>query len=454
MPTGAQTGPDRGSPLQILGGATSPAAQLARAITARMLDEVQGERLTGRSIGLEGALLRLGPQATSLNEIGCIRAVAIGKAAVGMARAVGEALGGRLDLGLAVTKLGAGEAVEGFTVLEAAHPTPDATSLAAGLAVADAVAGSRPGDLTLCLLSGGASALAELPAEGVSLEELSHLTTALLRSGAPIGELNAVRGCLSRLKCGGLARLAAPAQVVCLVLSDVLGNPLEVIGSGPCVDAAPDRRAARDVLHKRGLWDACPPSVRACLEQAPGAASARVEARHVIVGDIDTAIRAASEAARGLGLRPLVVTNRLQGPADEAGRLLGALALELRDAASGGGHDCLILGGETTVTVRGSGLGGRCQVAAAVAAQALRGTEGISVLAAGTDGTDGPTDAAGGLIDGRTALLAEEQGLDLERYLSESDSYHWLQGAGGLIRTGPTHSNVNDLHLVVATRRR
>jgi glycerate-2-kinase len=440
--------------MQTRGGATSPAAELARAIYALTLDEVQGDRLTQGHVSVEGAALRLGPRRYALDGIGAIRAVAIGKAAVGMARAAGDALGERLGLGLAVTKLGAGVAVPGFTVLEAAHPTPDATSLAAGMAVAEAVAGSRPGDLTICLLSGGASALAELPAEGVSLEDLAHVTTALLRAGTAIGDLNAVRGCLSSLKCGGLTRLAAPAQVVCLVLSDVLGNPLDVIGSGLCFGAGARPDAARDVLRRHGVWDGCPASVRARLERAPTGSAGATEVRHVIVGDIDTALTAAADAARGLGLRPLIVTNRLQGDAEEAGRRLGALALDLLDPVSHGGYDCLILGGETTATVRGAGLGGRCQVAAAPAAAALRSTEGLAVLAAGTDGTDGPTDAAGGLVDGQTALRAEERGLDLEQYLTESDSYHWLQGAGGLIRTGPTHSNVNDLHLVVAASRR
>ncbi|MCX6362039.1 MAG: DUF4147 domain-containing protein [Armatimonadetes bacterium] len=440
--------------MQIRGGATSPAAELARAIYAHTLDEVRGDRLTRRHVSMDGAVLRLGPHRYALDGIGAIRAVAIGKAAVGMARAAGDALGEKLGPGLAVTKLGAGEAVPGVRVLEAAHPAPDASSLAAGMAVAEAVAGSRTGDLTICLLSGGASALAELPVDGVALEDLAHVTMALMRGGAAIDDLNAVRGCLSSLKRGGLARLAAPAQVVCLVLSDVLGNPLGVIGSGPCFGAGARPDAARDALRRHGVWDGCPASVRARLERAPTLSPPVAEARHVIVCDIDTALTAAADAARALGLRPLVVTNRLVGEADEAGRRLGDLARELLDPASRGGYDCLILGGETTVTVRGTGLGGRCQVAAAAAAGVLRGTEGLAVLAAGTDGTDGPTDAAGGLVDGQTALRAEERGLDLEQRLTESDSYHWLQGAGGLIRTGPTHSNVNDLHLVVAALRR
>lgn len=397
---------------------------------------------------------------------GKILVVGAGKAAWAMVDALERHLGSRIHAGVAVTKHGHSQATRVVRMLEAGHPMPNEGSVVAGRAVHDLVSAATEHDVVVVALSGGASALLELPANGLSLADLRATSDLLLRAGAPIEELNAVRSCLSQLKAGGLARAAAPARVVVLALSDVLGNPLDVIGSGPCVDAEmrPDR--ARAVLEARDLWNVVPEAVReriAHLERtaghrpmaagepvAAGRATRPARVTHHIVGDIWSALRAAEECARERGLRPLVLTGWLQGEAREVGKLLGGVARDLPKNAAAHGVDCLLLGGETTVTVRGEGAGGRCQELATAAATMMASTPSVGLLAAGTDGTDGITNAAGGLVDGETFGLAAARDQDAERSLRENDTYHYLAAAEGLVLTGPTHSNVGDLVVLVA----
>jgi hydroxypyruvate reductase len=291
----------------------------------------------------------------------------------------------------------------------------------------------------------------ELPERGISLSDLQQTTALLLRSGASIAELNTVRACLSQVKAGGLARAAGGATVLCLALSDVLGNPLSVIGSGPCLETVRDRTRALDILQARGVAESVPDAVLALLRTAasePGQ-SAQLTMTHVILGDIWTALEAAREAAEAEGLKPAVLTGWLEGEAREVGRVFGALARDLPRVQEETGIDCYIAGGETTVTVRGPGKGGRSQELACCAAMAMSGIADVALLAAGTDGTDGPTDAAGAIVDGGTASLAQAAGCDLSTALRENDTYPALAAAGSLLITGPTNSNVGDIVVIV-----
>jgi hydroxypyruvate reductase len=315
-------------------------------------------------------------------------------------------------------------------------------------------------DLVICLISGGASALLPLPAPGISLDDLQILTDRLLRSGATINEFNAVRKHCSQLKGGQLARRAVPATLICLILSDVVGSPLDVIASGPTV---PDPTTYADsfaVLERYDLLDAVPPSVVTRIQQGldgqipetpkPGdPIFGRVQ--NVVVGDNRLAARAAQASAESLGLRAQLLTTHVEGEAREVAKVCSALAKEMIASGSPQGPPaCLILGGETTVTVRGAGEGGRNQELALAAALALDGWERTMVVCLATDGTDGPTDAAGAVATGSTLARARELGVEGFAHLIRNDAYPFFAALGDLIFTGPTNTNVNDLILVFA----
>ncbi len=309
---------------------------------------------------------------------------------------------------------------------------------------------------------GRASALLPLPAEGISLADKQATTEALLACGADIHEMNTIRKHLSAIKGGQLARMAWPATVITLVLSDVIGDDLDVIGSGPSV---PDRSTfaqALDIVQRYGLLRRVPKPVLARLKR--GAAGAVQETpkpgdaafnsvRNVIVGSNRAALDAAAVAARSLGYRTLVLSSSMEGETRDVAGVHAAIAREIR--ASGRPLKppaCIISGGETTVTMRrGDGLGGRNQEFALAAARGIAGMENVVVLSLGTDGTDGPTDAAGAIADGRTVARASEIGMSAAETLARHDSYHFFEPLGDLIRTGPTGTNVMDVHIVLAS---
>jgi glycerate 2-kinase len=299
-----------------------------------------------------------------------------------------------------------------------------------------------------------------LPADDITLDDLQRTTELLLRCGATISEINTVRKHLDQVKGGGLARLAAPAPVIALVLSDVVGNSLEAIASGPTVPDTTTWVDAASVLRRYELCDAVPRAVADRLQAGldgripdtpkPGdLVFARVRT-HIVGSNLQACGAAAAEAER-LGFRSLVLTSYVEGEAREAARVLAALLREVHAS----GHplprpSCLVAGGETTVTVRGSGKGGRNQELALAAAWPLRGVPRVMLASIGTDGSDGPTDAAGALVDGTTLDRAAELGLDAARHLVENDAYPFFDRLGDLIRTGPTSTNVNDLYLLFA----
>lgn len=436
----------RGHALAILNAAL--AAADARAAVARAL-AMDGERLTVA-----------GAEEVDLASIDRILLIGAGKAAAGMAEAALEVLGGRIAEGTITTRDGHGAGLPRIEEWEAAHPVPDTRGMAGA---ADALRLAReagPRDLVLCLLSGGASALWPAPVAGVSLTQLQEVTDALLRSGAAIHEINTVRKHLSRIGGGWLARAAAPARVVTLAVSDVVGGALDVIASGPTVPDPTTYGDALDVLQSRGIHP--PPAVLAHLRAGdggereetpkPGDLAFERASAHVIAGSRE-ALAGASREAERLGYRTRIVAEDLEGEASSVGEQVAQLAMgalaEHADAPL-----AFLLGGETTVTVQGSGRGGRNQELALAAAVELEGVQGVLAAAMGTDGTDGPTDAAGAYADGGTVARGHAAGLDARDALRRNDAYPFLRAAGDLIVTGPTGTNVNDVVLVLVDAQR
>ncbi|HVN40871.1 MAG TPA: DUF4147 domain-containing protein [Myxococcota bacterium] len=382
--------------------------------------------------------------------------LAAGKAAPRMARALEEVAGDEIAAGLVVAR-DAATAPPRLPMCLGAHPVPDARSAAAGREALRLCERAAQEDVLLVLLSGGASSLLATPAGALGVEDLAHTHEALLASGAPIDEVNAVRKHVSLAAGGRLALRARCRRIEVLAISDVPGDRLDVIGSGPCC-ADPTRYAdSLDVLARRDLRERVPAAVIRHLEAGargehaetpkPGdAALARV--RHTILASNRTALEAAARAARRTGARPVLVTPRLAGEASRAGRRLAVLARALRADSP----QCLLAGGETTVRVRGEGRGGRSQELALAAAIELAGARDIALLAAGTDGSDGPTDAAGAFADGGSVARGAARGIDARAALARNDAYGFFDAEGGLLRTGPTGTNVMDLVLVAAGR--
>jgi hydroxypyruvate reductase len=381
--------------------------------------------------------------------------VGAGKAGASMAQAIEQLLGNRISGGLVNVKYGHTAPLHQITLNECAHPIPDANGMQGAERITQIAGDATAQDLVICLISGGASALLPLPVAGVNLEDKQRLTELLLKSGANIHEINCVRKHLSRVKGGQLAKLAYPARVLTLILSDVIGDNMDVIGSGPTVPDPSTFADARAVLDKYNLWDQIPLAIAKHLRKGedetpkPGdPLFERVENR--IVGSNRLAVDAAAEQARALGYQTLILSTLIQGETRDVARMHAAIALE--SAASGNPiapPACIISGGETTVTLRGDGMGGRNQEFALAAAIDIAGSPNITVLSAGTDGTDGPTDAAGAVVDGHTVAQAALAGLSAADYLARNDSYHFFTAAGGLIKTGPTNTNVADIRLML-----
>jgi glycerate 2-kinase len=435
----------------------------AAALLSAALAAAEPGPLVRRQLKRRGRTLELAGVRRTLDR-GRIALVAVGKAAIEMARAAEAVLGAGLSCGLAITTSAASDrarALERVSLREAGHPLPDERGLAAAAEVEALASGLGRNDLLLVLLSGGASALLPAPADGITLEDKARTTALLLRAGADIRELNAVRKHLSRLKGGGLARAAAPARVVTLALSDVVGDELSTIGSGPTVPDPSGFADALQVLERYGVLREVPKAVRERFEAGvrgvhaetakPGADCFR-RSRVRIVGSGRLSVLAAAREARRLGLRASVLTTRLEGEAREVARVLVALLRErLEQAAPGSPPVCLLAGGETTVTVQGSGQGGRNQELAVAAAQALDGFPGPAVVASlASDGVDGASDAAGGVVDDTTVARGRRLGLaPAGSFLASSDTRNYLGPLGDLILTGPTGTNVADVVLLL-----
>lgn len=427
------------------------------------LGAVNPARAVARYLRREGPTLFIGDRPYDLNWIDRVVVIGAGKAGAGMAAAVEAFLGERVATGWVNVRYGyePAQMLARIHIHPAGHPIPDEAGLEGTRRILGLVDSLTPRDLVLVLVSGGASALMEAPVPDVSLADLQALTDNLLRSGATIGEINTVRKHLSQVKGGRLAERIARrgTQAAVLILSDVVGSPLDAIGSGPCVPDPTTFADAWAVLERYNLLDQVPPSVFRHLErgrngqepETPKPGDPLFAGMHtVIVAENRTAAEAAVERARALGFHAILLTTYLEGEAREVGRVLAALAKEEARAGSPLPRPaCLVLGGETTVTVRGPGRGGRNQEVALGAALALDGWENILVATLATDGTDGPTDAAGAFVDGSTVARARALGLDPAEHLAHNDAYPFFAALGDLIITGPTGTNVNDLAFVL-----
>ena len=384
-----------------------------------------------------------------------IYVVGAGKAGASMAAAAERVLGRHITAGLLNVKDGSGVKLRRIELVECGHPVPDPRGVEGAKRIAQIAEAAGRQDLVLCLVSGGASALLPFPAPPITLEEKQAATQMLLACGADIHEFNTVRKHMSRIKGGQLAQLAAPARVEALLLSDVIGDDPGVIGSGP---AAPDASTFADalrILDKYGIRARVPASLRQRLEEGARGELAETpkpadplfaRVRNTVIGSNRLALAAAARRARELGFRTVVLASEIQGETREVARMHAAIAREVaRSGQPVRPPACLITGGETTVTLKGGGLGGRNQEFVLAAAIDIAGLANTVAFSAGTDGTDGPTDAAGAFADGAT--LGRKP--DARAYLDDNNSYRFFEALDDLVKTGPTHTNVMDVRLIL-----
>jgi hydroxypyruvate reductase len=399
-------------------------------------------------------------RAYDLSRFDRVLVLGAGKAGAAMAQAVEALLGDHLAGGLVVVKYGHLANLQKVRLREAGHPLPDENGLQAARSVLELAEQADEKTLVLFLLSGGGSALLPLPAEGVPLADKQAMTRALLVCGATIHEINTLRKHLSAIKGGQLARAIFPATLVSLVLSDVVGDDLDVIASGPCVPDSSCFADCLDIIDKYAIGAQLPGNVLEHLRagaageipETPKPGDAVFESTfNAIVGSNFDALQRAREEAVSLGYNSLLLSAEIEGEAADAAGMHMAIAREvLKTGHPLGSPACLLSGGETTVTLRGDGLGGRNQEFALAAARRMGDIGRIVLLSAGTDGSDGPTDAAGAFADSSTKSRAMVAGLDLTRFLTDNDSYHFFERLGDLYKTGPTKTNVMDLRIILA----
>ena len=422
-------------------------------IWAAGLAAADPERAVGRSLTLEDETIVVNGTSFTAERV---FVVAAGKAAGTMASAARELLGEGVSGGLVVTKDGHNPGPEDFETVFASHPEPDERGVEAARKIQEAAESLEKGDLLLALISGGASALLADPAPPIELADLKQLTGDLLRSGADIGEINTVRKHVSVLKGGGLARLAHPAPTVALLLSDVVGDDPSSIASGLTSPDPTTLEGTRRVLQRYRIEP--PESISAYLrdaEETPASDDPIFEnVVNVICGGGRHAAEAAAEKAGELGYAPLLLTTTLTGDALGAASMYAAIVREILASGNPVSPPCAVVsGGEATVTVRGGGEGGPNQEFALAMAVELDGVEGWAAFSADTDGHDGSTDAAGGIVDGETAQGIRDSGMDPDKALSDNDSYGALEAGGALLVTGPTGTNVNDVRVALISVR-
>jgi glycerate 2-kinase len=393
----------------------------------------------------DGRTITAGRRKYSIKNFDRIQVIGAGKASPAMARGVERLLGRRIAGGWINVKDGHTAHLRRIHQQESGHPVPDQRGVEGAQRMEEIARAAGARDLLICVISGGASALTPAPIPPMSLAEKQELTKKLLACGATIHEINTVRKHLSSFKGGQLAKLAYPATTIALILSDVIGDDLDVIGSGPTVGDRSSIDDARAVLAKYGI------AQDAEFHETPkpnDPAFAKVQ--NIIVGSSEQAIDAAARQAKALGYRTMVLSTRIEGETRDVAGVHAAIAKEiLATARPLRPPACILSGGETTVTIRGSGMGGRNQEFVLAAAIALEGSGPVTVLSAGTDGTDGPTDAAGAIGDSSTVNRARALGLDAGAFLANNDSYHFFENIEGLIKTGPTGTNVMDIRVVL-----
>jgi glycerate 2-kinase len=437
---------------------SSPIKPLLNRMIKRALDAVNAGAALRRAVKKEGDVLTVGTRRYDLRRYERVVVVGAGKATAPMARAIEQILGRRLDSGRIIVKYGHAVPTKRIVIEQAAHPLPDRAGLLAAQRLRALASSLSARDLLIVLLSGGASSLMPAPAPGITLADKQRVTKQLLRCGADIGEINTVRKHLSSLKGGRLAE-STKATIITLILSDVLGDDLSSIASGPTVPDPTTYGEAINCLKRYHVWSLSPRAVRKHLEQGrrgritetpkPRSPIFR-RVQHHIVGNIELAIAAVTRTAREAGLRTIIHSMTLTGEARVVGAQFGALArtiLAKKDPVAR--PCCIVAGGETTVTVQGTGKGGRAQEFAVAAAITIAGLPNVWVAAVGTDGTDGPTNAAGAFVNGDTLASARRLGVNLHSALTQNNTFPALRRLRSLIITGPTGTNVNDLYLLI-----
>jgi hydroxypyruvate reductase/glycerate 2-kinase len=431
---------------------------IAEEIFLAGVESVMPAQMTGRNIFKSKGRIFLGNKELDVGKFEHVYVIGAGKASAKMALEIESVLGDKISSGHVVVKYGHGCKLQYIDVSEAGHPVPDANGYAATKKILELAKQATENDLVICLISGGGSSLlTDLPADS-SMEELITLNELLLRSGADIQEINAVRKHLSKVKGGQLAQSAFPATVVTLILSDVIGDPLHSIASGPTVPDPTTFADAIAVLNKYDLHSKVSPILTAYLRMGinglipetpkPGD-PVFTRSHNFIIGSNKIALEACKKKASDYGLNSFIITSQLDGDLAGAANEIIDKAIVYQNNSSVKKPCCLLFGGETTVKVTGNGVGGRNQHFALYVSILLKDQTGITLLSAGTDGNDGPTSAAGAVVDTNTYPDAIDKGLKVEEYLQNFDSYHFFEKAGGHIITGPTMTNVMDLIVVI-----
>ncbi len=423
------------------------------------LKAVEPATAVKRFCHVEGNVLKVADRSYNLDKIKRVFIVGTGKASAPMAGAIEEILGDRITGGSINVKYGHTVRLSRIVQVEAGHPVPDENGAKGAAAILKLVNTAEKNDLVLCLISGGGSALLPLASGGLTLKDKQDTTSVLLACGASIHEINSIRKHLSQIKGGRLATAAYPATIVSLILSDVVGDDLDVIGSGPTVPDSSTFRDCMDIIRYYRIENKLPPAVlnhirKGMAGEIPESPKAENPAfnnvQNLIIASNFESIQAARKEAESLGYRTLILSSMIQGETRDIACLHGALAREILKTGNPVAKPaCLLSGGETTVTIRGNGLGGRNQEFALAAAIDIADHDHIVILSAGTDGTDGPTDAAGALADSSTLHRARELNLAPAKYLYNNDSYHFFEALQDLFKTGPTHTNVMDLRIVL-----
>jgi len=436
------------------------AREIALEVIAAAIVEVDPAKCIERSLRIRDGKLFVEGYEIDLTKFRNIYVVGGGKASGRMAEALEKILGDKITYGFVNILKGTKNQFKTSKIElnEAAHPIPDENGRRGAEKIVEIVKKATEKDLIICLISGGASALMPLPSEKIALNDKIRMTELLLKCGATIDEVNIVRKHISDIKGGKLARYAYPATIVSLILSDVVGDPIDTIASGP---TAPDRSTFKDaisVLKKYSLWKKTPESIRRHLlrglegeiEENPKPGDALFSrVFNFVIGNNMTAVKAAKDKAENMELKSVILSTMIEGEARHVGIILASIAKEVRRTGNPIKAPAVILGGgETTVTVKGSGIGGRNQEVALSAALKIKDMKGVVIASVGTDGLDGPTDAAGAIVDGTTAIKALGRGIDPIEFLENNDSYRFFKKVGGHIITGPTGTNVNDIFVI------
>lgn len=421
------------------------------------VESVKPGNLIERYVSIDGDSLQIENLRFDLLTLKNIYVVGAGKASAAMAQAIESILGSRITSGHIVTKYDHSVPLEFIGITEAGHPVPDENGINGTAQILSIVKGAGKDELVICLISGGGSALlADVP-EGCTLQDLKTLSSVLLKTGANINEMNCIRKHLSHVKGGQLAKAASPARVVSLILSDVIGDPLDVIASGPTASDPTTFADAISIIRNYNIENDLPEQILRVLqdgidnkrqETLKDADEILLQTNNLIIGTNLLALQMAKEKAEELGYASHVMTNTLEGDVVEVANFIVDFVKRI-EREKFNKKTCLLFAGEPTVKVKGTGLGGRNQHLALLIAEYLKDMPGITFLSGGTDGSDGPTDATGAVVDSLTLEHASNLGLDMDHYINNYDSYHFFKEEGGLIMTGPTQTNVMDLMVVL-----